>query len=43
MVRLDSFRQAHTETDVDREYFFTKDQMDMYRGLYQQFFNGLLK
>ena len=30
---------THTETDVDPEYFITKEQMDMYRRLYQQFFN----
>lgn len=30
---------THAETDVDPEYFITKEQTDMYRCLYQQFFN----
>ena len=34
---------THAETDVDPEYFITKEQTDMYRCLYQQFFNWLLK
>jgi len=51
-ISMNSRQNRHTrflqpstqvETDVAHEYFITKEQMDMYRGLYQQFFNGLLK